>query len=159
MRDLLAGVAEQPHWSRRARQRVAVVRPEYPWVYPACCSLVFTHKGQVHWWTFAGGRANAALAHGLVEGLGCRVTWDNFAVRLEEELQVDRVAAAIRELRSAGPEVTAPAVDERALEGLKFAECLPPGQAAAVVQARLADPGGVAEVLRHPVRTIFETDS
>ena len=54
------------------------------------------------------------------------------------------------------PEAIVAAVDERALEGLKFAECLPPGLATAVVRARLADPAGVADVLGNPVRTVCD---
>jgi ATP-dependent Lhr-like helicase len=84
------------------------------------------------------------------------VTWDNFAIRLQGELPVERIEAAIGELRSVSAEAVQPAVDERALEGLKFAECLPPEQAAAVVQDRLADTNGVAEVLRRPVHIAYE---
>src|SRR5207249_2202653 len=80
IRDVIAGEGEQPPWSRRARQRIAEARPEYPWARPGCSSLVFAPKGEARWWTFAGGRANAGLAHGLSEVLGCRLTWDNFAV-------------------------------------------------------------------------------
>src|SRR5262249_31901381 len=108
------------------------------------------------WWTFAGGRANAPLAHGLAGVLGCRVAWDNFAVRVEGELRADRLEDAIGDLRATDPGNLAPGVDEGALEGLKFAECLPPEQAAGGVGARLAAPDAVAEVLRQPLRVVFE---
>src|SRR3954462_6750594 len=43
---------------------------------------------------------------------------------------------------------------ERAVEGLKFAECLPPDLAARMVRARLADADGVAGVLGRATRTV-----
>jgi ATP-dependent Lhr-like helicase len=155
IKDVLAEAAEQPRWSRRARQRMTDIRSGYSWARPGSTSLVLAEKG-IHWWTFAGGRANAGLAHGLSVKLGCRVTWNNLAVRLEGDLQLDRVEAAIRDLRLAGAEVLAPEIDEQAVIGLKFAECLPPKQASGVVRSRLVDPGGVADVLHQPVRMVIE---
>ena len=84
------------------------------------------------------------------------MTWDNFGVRLEGGGKPGQAEDVIRDLPSATPEAIVPAVNEGARQGLKFSECLPPDLAAGVVQARLADPAGVAAVLRQPLRTVFE---
>jgi ATP-dependent Lhr-like helicase len=156
IRQVLAVERDESPWSRRARQHVADIRAEYPWVHRDRSSLVMAGAGGATWWTFAGGRANAILAHELATNLGCRGTWDNFAIRLEGDLRANGVETAIETLRSVPAAALRPAVDERAVEGLKFAECLPPEQATAVVQTRLADPVGVAETLRQPVHVVFE---
>jgi ATP-dependent Lhr-like helicase len=155
IRGVLAGEGERPHWSRRARRRIGEARLECPWADPDRSALVFTRQGEATWWTFAGGRANASLGHRLSHRLGCRVAWDNFAVRPEGKVSADQVEGCVRELSSAAPESLLPAVDERALAGLKFAECLPPGQAAGVAQARLADLAGVDAILRQPPKAVF----
>ena len=49
-----------------------------------------------------------------------------------------------------------PQASEQALDGLKFSECLPPELATRVVQARLSDTRGVAEVLERPMRIVYE---
>jgi ATP-dependent Lhr-like helicase len=152
----VASDGEEAYWSRRVRQQMAEVRLGYPWASADHTSLALTPNGEWHWWTFAGGKANAGLAHGLSETLGGRLLSDNFAVRIQGQPGADEVEAAIHALRAAPREGIVAAVDERALEGLKFAECLPPGQAAAVVRARLADPASVEEVLRQPLRVVFE---
>jgi ATP-dependent Lhr-like helicase len=156
IRAVVASEGEEVYWSRRARQQMAEVRLDYPWASAEHTSLVLTPNGEWHWWTFAGGKANAGLAHGLSGTLRARVSWDNFAVRIQGEPRADEVAAAIDSLRAAVRDEVVAAVDERALEGLKFAECLPPGLADAVVRARLADPWAVANILGNAVRTVFD---
>jgi ATP-dependent Lhr-like helicase len=152
IRDIVAAEGDEPYWSRRARQQMTEVRLDYPWVKAEHSSLVPTPRREWHWWTFAGGKANAGLAHRLSEMLSRRVSSDNFAVRIQGELTADEAESSIHSLRALAPEGIVAAVDERALEGLKFAECLPPRLAAAVVQGRLADPSGVAHILDNPVR-------
>jgi ATP-dependent Lhr-like helicase len=84
------------------------------------------------------------------------VSWDNFALRIQGEPAVEELEAAVHLLHAAAPEGIVAAVDERALEGLKFAECLPPDLAVAVVRARLADLSGIANILDNPVRLLFD---
>jgi ATP-dependent Lhr-like helicase len=156
IRAILARDDEDVHWSRRARQYLAEVRLEYPWASSEHTSLVLNRQEEWHWWTFAGGKANAGLAHGLSKTLSGRVSWDNFAVRMPAGPKGEEVEAAIQALRGAAKEGVVADVDEEALQGLKFAGCLPPGLAAAVVRARLADPAGVADVLDNPVRTVVD---
>ena len=58
------------------------IRAEFPWLTGGRGErLLVTGDGETAWWTFAGGRANAALAHELARRTGREVTSDNFAVR------------------------------------------------------------------------------
>jgi ATP-dependent Lhr-like helicase len=157
IRAIVAGETEEAYWSRRARQHMAEVRQDFPWASNQHTSLVHSPQGEWSWWTFAGGKANAGLAHGLSETLSRRVTWDNFALRIQGELRAEELEVGIRLLRAGNLDAIIAAVDDQAMKGLKFAECLPPSQAAAVVQSRLGDPLGVAQVLQHPVNAVFDS--
>jgi hypothetical protein len=63
--------------------------------------VVFGRHGEAAWWTFTGGRANACLARGLADTLDCKLTWDNFAIRLQGDLTADRIEATIAKLPGA----------------------------------------------------------
>jgi ATP-dependent Lhr-like helicase len=156
VRGVVAGDEDEVRWSSRTRKQMAEVRLECPWASAECSSLVRDPQGEWRWWTFAGGKANAGLARGLSVALGRRASSDNFAVRVQGEVGASEIQAGVQSLRAMAPEVLVAVADERALEGLKFTECLPPGLAVAVVQARLADPSGIASVLQAPVRVAFE---
>jgi ATP-dependent Lhr-like helicase len=103
----------------------------------------------VRWWTWAGRRANATLA----------ATFDTVADPLQRptdayiRLREDVTAPELRKAREeAAGHLASPAVDPRALRGLKFAVALPEELAAATLAARLTDPEGAAAVLAQPVR-------
>jgi ATP-dependent Lhr-like helicase len=50
-----------------------------------------------------------------------------------------------------------PRVNEEALDGLKFSECLPAEVATEVVRSRIADEQGIADVLGRPTKVVSET--
>jgi ATP-dependent Lhr-like helicase len=156
VREVLAGQDEDARWSRWARQQVAEIRLDYPWLGNDHTSMVLRRDGEGHWVTFASGRANAALADRLARELGCRAGWDNFAVRLRGGLGVEAVQAGLRAIRLAPEESLVAPVSAEAIEGLKFSECLPPDVAAATVAARLSDTRAVARVRDEPVRLVVE---
>jgi ATP-dependent Lhr-like helicase len=154
IRRLLAGETVAPGWSRRAVARMGAIRDEFSWLAGDDANVLLASGGEVAWWTFAGGRSNAALAHRLARDLDLRVTADNFAVRFPPQPDLEPVEAAVRQLRGTNPASIEPPVNEAALDGLKFAECLPADLAADVVRARLADLPGVAEATNRPTRTM-----
>ena len=84
------------------------------------------------------------------------MTSDNFAVRFPPGLGADVIGPALADLQGSDPELVLAPADERAIEGLKFAECLPPDLAARVVEARLADARGVGATLVWPTRTVAD---
>jgi ATP-dependent helicase Lhr and Lhr-like helicase len=104
-----------------------------------------------------GREANAALAAELSRRMDARVAADNFAVRFEAGTVSDAVGRLVEELRGADPRQIVPTVNEDALEGLKFAACLPPAIATEVVRGRLADDQAVGDVLGRTTRVVSET--
>ena len=104
--------------------------------------------------TFAGGRANAALAHELANRLDAKVASDNFSIRFPPGLGADAIGPALDGLRGADPGSLVAPASEQAIDGLKFSECLPRDLAVRVVRARLADERGVAGVLGWATRKV-----
>ncbi len=144
-------------WSRRTVAHMDEMRAAYPWLHDAGAENVLVASGaDLAWWTFAGGRANATLAMELARRLDVRVTSDNFAVHVPPGPDSGRVAQQVRDLAAAESAQLAPAVSENAIDGLKFAECLPRDLAIRVVQARLSDPAGVAEAIARTTRCVID---
>ncbi len=154
IRQVLADDAARPGWSRRAVARMETIRAEYPWLNGDEANDLVAAGEEVSWWTFAGGRANAALSHELATRLDAKVTSDNFAVRFPRGVNVAPVADALGGLRGADPGCLVAPAGEQAIDGLKFSECLPRDLAARVVQSRLADGRGVEGVLERETRTV-----
>ena len=156
IRRTLAGDEVSPRWSARAVRRMETVRAEFPWLTEEAANVLVTSDGDTAWWTFGGGRANAALAHELARRTGARVTSDNFAVRFPAKFDARVVEQQVQGLADPTPGQIVPQANEQALDGLKFSECLPRELATRVVEARLSDAPGVAEVLERPMRIVYE---
>lgn len=154
IRRLLAGDAVSPAWSRRAVARMEMIRSDFPWLTGDESNALVSAGGEVAWWTFAGGRANAALTHELGRRLGIKVTSDNFAIRFPPHQSIGPIDDELRRLGAADPRTLRPPVVAKARDELKFSECLPADLADQVVQERLADPWAVAETMGRPTRTI-----
>jgi ATP-dependent Lhr-like helicase len=157
IRGVLAGDDAGLYWSRRATARIREVRDEYPWLDCREDHVLVASGVDLTWWTFAGGRANAALAHELSRRLGLRVSGGNFAVKFESPPDRGEVERAILGLGEADAPGIVPAVNDSALDGLKFRECLPTDLAIRVVQTRLAATNAVAATLRLPTRIVTTT--
>ncbi len=143
----------RPWWSQRARTRIEEVRGKFPWVM-AEGTVVVGEENSVAWWTFAGQKANAALAPALATLTQAQTTNDSLAIEFERALPLDGVQRAIEELRSGDPGMLLPEVSAEALEGMKFSECLPPALAVHVLGMRNRDRIAVEHVLRTPVRLV-----
>ena len=154
MRHLLAGEADSPRLSRRARARLAELRDEHAWVQAEGPSLLSRPPAGAEWWTFAGTRANATLAGELSRLCGGRVDYDALTVTVEGAESVAAVQEAVRRL--AGMDVSAmePEVEEAALEGLKFSRCLPKELALATLASRLRDEPAIRAVLGQPMQVV-----
>ena len=130
------------------------VRGEYPWLDDRGDNLLVAKGDDLTWWTFAGGRANAALAGELSRRLGARVSGDNFGVKFETRPGLHEVEREVQAIRSGDAAGITPAVSDAALDGLKFAECLPRDLATCVVRERLMDAPGVAAALGRRTRVV-----
>jgi ATP-dependent Lhr-like helicase len=100
--------------------------------------LVSTAEQGSRWWTFAGWKANLALGEALAPLRQGVSGFDDLGIALDRQVNLSEIGEA---LRSQVPAM--PAVNDRALEGLKFADCLPKDLAAQVLAQRLLDSDSV----------------
>ncbi len=157
MRFLLGGEEASPRWSRRAQGRLEELRDEHSFVHAEGSTLLSRPSSGAEWWTFAGTRANATLAGELCKLCGGRVDHDALAITVGGGEGLPVIERAVRELASRDPSSMAPAVEEAALEGLKFSQCLPKELALATLASRLRDSAGVRAVLSQPMRVVSGT--
>lgn len=139
--------------SKRAAARLAEVRSDFAWLEPGRTALVTRPDGRVRWWTFGGLHANAPLAAGL-RSLGVATgRVDNFGIGIEGALPTDWFEALRR--RAEDGELRSP-VDERAVAGLKFNQCLPSDIAERVLSKRMTDEAAIRALLAQPAVGVGE---
>jgi len=143
--------------SQRAQGRLQSIRTDFAWVAGACTSLVLNERGCPEWWTFAGDKANASLAAGLSENLKLATTQDSFTIRFSVNTSVPNIKHSLEEL--SGRPSGAPTIDEAALAGLKFSECLPKDLALHLLQLRGFDELGTEATLSKPVTIFRQTEN
>ncbi len=152
MQRVLAGEEPGATMSVRATEHLETLRGQFPWLEREGTHLVHHADGRLVWWTFAGKLANSAIADGLATG-GIRVDKiDNLLMSVEPNTpraQLDRVLAALVE--DGGASLTTPVTD-KAVEELKFSECLPEELARRILALRLTDYPAMAATLGKPIR-------
>ncbi len=151
IRRILASDEDDPAWSRRGVQRFTELRNEHPWVTTDSTCLV--HNGQIRWWTFAGGIANALLADTLKPH--CNVKADNLSLSFLTASSVEAVTELIGGLR---PDDVHPIPNPDAMDNLKFSECLSLDIAAEVFTARFDDRAGVTQAIEERRRVIADKE-
>jgi ATP-dependent Lhr-like helicase len=151
IRRILASDESDASWSRRAKQQFNEIRLEHPWVSADATSLVQQANGEIRWWTFAGGVANALLANALKPH--CDVKGDNLSLSFPAASSVEAVSQSIGDIQV---EAAVPIPSAEAMENLKFSECLPPHVANSVFTARFDDRAGVEQALAEQRRVVVE---
>lgn len=151
---ILAIEDEQEYWSNRTRQQMKVIRSEFPWLDHDGTPIVQSHDGATEWWTFAGIAANATLAYELSQATKSQVTYDNLSVTFRSQVSTEAIEQALRTLETLDVRTMLPAVEEKAIDGLKFSECLPHDLAVRVVESRLRDPAAVEYTIHERPRFI-----
>jgi ATP-dependent Lhr-like helicase len=157
MRCLLAGRALSPRWSQRARSRLTELREEHGWVQAEGPSLRSRPPAGAEWWTFAGTRANATLASELSRTCGGNIDHEACSITIGGTEGFAAIERAVRELSTRDPASMTPSVEESALEGLKFSQCLPRGLALATLASRLRDDQAIRAVLAQPFQVVSVT--
>ncbi|UIX35039.1 DEAD/DEAH box helicase [Streptomyces sp. GQFP] len=155
-REILLGSTPPVRLTRRAESALARTRERYGEMVHVRSTIV-TRGGRntnVRWWTWAGSRANATLAATLTSVTDPLQRPSDAYVRLRQDITAQEWKKAAAE---AAEHLCLPAVDPRAVAGLKFSAALPPRLAEATVAARLADLDGATAVLREPVRFVLRT--
>lgn len=152
-RDVLLGQDPPVVLTQRAQKALADVRDEgLATAHPGGTVILRVGNDDVHWWTWAGYRANATLAATLSGLTDDRQRFDDARIRLRSDLTRDMWREGIAD---AAERLCLPEVDERALAGLKFNEALPQRLAEATLAQRLADLGGAAAVLGEASRFVI----
>ena len=154
IRQVLTASGSPPQWSRRARERIDELRHEFVWLDRESTVVLSAGVNEAEWWTHGGIRVNATLAQQLMERMNVGVRPDSFRLRIGSPVNLDDVEAAIESIRQQSVDEMNPAIDEAAVEGLKFSACLPPQMATEVLSRRLQDVAATSTILGQPVRFV-----
>ena len=141
-----------PRWSRRACEQIEEIRHEFPWLNVDSSVVVLGSSGVSEWWTFGGNRANATLARQLSQETRTKVTYDSFTITFESAVKLQNVEQAIEAIRQHDVADMRPSVDEAAVDGLKFSECLPIEFATEMLERRLQDQEATQRILDENAR-------
>ena len=148
-RDVLLGEDPPVRLTERALRGLSDVREELVYAVHPGGTVIERRDGDVRWWTWAGYRTNLTLAETLSDLVDESQRVDDFGLRLRADLTREMWAAATADASS---RLCLPAVDQRALNGLKFNEALPQRLAEATLAQRLAALEEAGTVLSRPVR-------
>ena len=152
IKRILATNGQSERWSRRTTERMNEIRQDFPWLETDSSVAVLGSDGKVMWWTFGGNRANATLARQLAQETKSKVSHDSFTLTFEPAVKLQDVERAIGEIRQRDITDMRPAVDEDAIDGLKFSECLPAQLAIEMLERRLQEPDATRRILEQHVR-------
>ncbi|WP_280369376.1 DEAD/DEAH box helicase [Nocardia wallacei] len=146
MREVILGADPPVSLTRRAVTAIASQRDKRADTVTTDATVIDRGEKNVHWWTWAGYRANATLAHTLAPISEPDQRPTDLAIRLRSDLTPEMWRATVTRTS-----LVLPKVDPRAVNGLKFAALLPDHLAAATVAARLADLNGAQEALEERI--------
>lgn len=146
---LCGGDRLDEHMTRRAAAKLDEVRGEHDWAREGRTTLVRdTTRSRSRWWTFAGARANRAIAARLDAAGTATLAVDDLGIGLRSSPPLDELVAVVDAIDRA--ELWAP-VDKRRLDTVKFGSCVPDPRLEHMLAARDADPVGAAQVVSEPV--------
>ncbi|MEU1594615.1 DEAD/DEAH box helicase [Streptomyces sp. NPDC005708] len=151
-RDVLLEEDTPVRLTGRAAARLGQAREAHVnTVHPGGTVITRRPEGEVHWWTWAGHRANSTLAATLAPVVSPQQRTHAHCIRLRDDLTRQDWVNAVADTKDG---LSLPEVDGQALRGLKFSEALPPRLAEATLAARIADAEGARLTLAEPVRFI-----
>jgi ATP-dependent Lhr-like helicase len=149
IRDTLMDPSSVPGLTKRGTEALRSALELFPVLSSDSTTVIQEAPEKVRWWTFAGLRANAALAERLAaQGLSL-LSRDNFGITLRERSTIPLIQGLDR-LRSDPMDAAPSALATEALDGLKFAECVPTDLALEMLRERLADCPGTQAVIEAP---------
>lgn len=108
------------------------------------------HRGDWRWWTWAGAKTNRTLATWAKDLVPQRQRLGAESIRLHGELTIETIRDGLESVR-ATDDRRLPAVDRRALDGLKFSAALPDDLARRTLSVRAADVQHATQVLAEKV--------
>lgn len=156
IKRVLASDDARACWSKRVQDQFTEVRHDFAWLASGDSAVVVNPQGEAEWWTFAGHRANAMLAAGLSQATRSSQTHESFTLTFARGVLLTDAEQAILDLRSREVSELLPTVDERAVKGLKFSDCLPDEVTLHLLQMRMRDTHGAKHVIAEPTRFVSE---
>ncbi len=84
------------------------------------------------------------LAHEVSQATRSQATYDAFTISFEPHGSLNVIERALQELRSRDMQEMCPAIEEKAIAGLKSSTCLPLEMSISTLETRLRDNGAVA---------------
>ncbi|HET9897356.1 MAG TPA: hypothetical protein VFQ44_20685 [Streptosporangiaceae bacterium] len=114
--------------------------------------IVRQPDGDARWWRWAGWHANATLLTTMSDVTDPAQRIRDFYIRLRPDFTPQTWKAA---LDGVDERMCLPAVDGKALDGLKFSDALPRHIAEATLAQRLADLEGARMALNEPHRFLL----
>lgn len=137
------------HLTSRAAGKLAEVRDEYSWAQDGRTTLVRdSTRSRSRWWTFAGARANRALAHSLEEGGVATMAVDDLSIGVRALVSLDELTGIAA---TADPATVRAPIDQRRLDTVKFASCVPDAALEEMLSARDGDEHGLTAVIGEPI--------
>jgi ATP-dependent Lhr-like helicase len=153
IRDVLLGTDPPVRLTRRAVTALREARETAPDLVHSGGTVISRGSGaDVHWWTWAGIRANATLIATLGDMADSAQRVEDFFVRLRSDATPETWKAAVADIEE---QLCLPAVDDKAVDGLKFSTALPRHLAEATLAQRLADLDGARIALAEPHRFLM----
>ncbi len=143
--------------SRRAHDKHEELRSTFSWLPEEGTSLIREADGTVRWWTFAGLLANSTLGELLGPLLRQPARPENFSIRLQDRTTIDELRLRLGNVRN-DDALIAFSVDDDALQGMKFSECLPLALAHRVLAARSSDADSVRTCLSQRIESTSLAD-
>jgi ATP-dependent helicase Lhr and Lhr-like helicase len=150
--DVLAGHDPAVRLSRRAQAGLVELRAKYDFVEQGSgfsTYLVRQEPEAPAWWTFAGFAANRALAAGLTDLVESAAS--GLYITARPETSRDSLRNAVRDRCDQVAEA-APALDEEAIDSLKFSVAIPKELAEQTVRSRLTDREAVLSTMDSSLR-------
>ena len=149
---VLTDSEDRVFWSSRAKDQINATRTEYPRLERDSTVALVGMDGRLTWWNFAGIRANATLANEFAELTTCRVDHDSFSLTFDSSVQLTDIQRALNELRQKPAGNLRPSVDDEAIDGLKFSECLPLTLVRELLEVRMLDFEAIQSVVALKLR-------
>lgn len=156
IKHILATEDNSDEWSRRSTDRIGEIRYEYPWLQSNSSVAVQAGGDEVEWWTFGGIRANATLARQLSDETKQPVKHNSFTLKFHLSLKLQDAETAINSIKTREVAEMYPAIDEAAIDGLKFSECLPDDLAIRMLERRLQDRRATQHILEQEIRFLVQ---
>ncbi len=161
-RILLGASPDGIAWTGRAETRLDELRHELADRVDAHRSVLLHTEDGAHWYTWAGGRANAVLAARLTScrpGLVSAVApYDNERISVTAGTPASVISGILNETQPKAWSKVFPEVADRAVTDLKFADLLPSDLARTTLALRMADPIGAEAVAGRLLVERFSAD-